>query len=144
MDWSWWHSICGLCHWGLDRGISLLHYRGNREDTGSQQSEATWRRHRVSNKATRQRKKGGSDMRIPKVFHPILGVLIGAILFLIGIAVLSAAFVLAYKVVQYAKPFIVEVFSNIIHQLATLMPLWKFSMSFGWYSSACLPVSSHL
>ena len=62
-------------------------------------------------------------MRIPKVFHPILGVLIGSILFLIGIAVLSAAFVLTYKVVQYAKPFIVEVFSNIIHQLATLMPL---------------------
>lgn len=62
-------------------------------------------------------------MKIPKVFHPILGVLIGAILFLIGIAVVSAAFVLAYKVVQYAKPFIVEVFSNIINQLATLMPL---------------------
>lgn len=62
-------------------------------------------------------------MKIPKVFHPILGVLIGAILFLIGIAVLSAAFVLAYKFVAFAKPYVTEVFSNIIHQLATHMPL---------------------
>lgn len=60
-------------------------------------------------------------MKIPKVFHPILGVMTGAILFLIGIAVVSAAFVLAYKVVQYAKPFIVEVFSNMIHLFHTLM-----------------------
>lgn len=59
-------------------------------------------------------------MKIPKVFHPILGVLIGAILFLIGIAVLSAAFVLAYKFVAFAKPYVTEVFANIIHHLATL------------------------
>lgn len=62
-------------------------------------------------------------MKIPKVFHPILGVLIGAILFLIGIAVLSAAFVLAYKFVAFAKPYVMEVFANIIHHLATLLPL---------------------
>ena len=36
-------------------------------------------------------------MKIPKVFHPILGVLTGTILFLAGIAVLSAIFVAAYK-----------------------------------------------
>ena len=62
-------------------------------------------------------------MKIPKVFHPILGVLIGAILFLIGIAVLSAAFVLAYKFVAFAKPYVAEVFTDIIHHLATLLPL---------------------
>lgn len=61
-------------------------------------------------------------MKIPKVFHPILGVMTGVILFLIGISVVSVAFVLAYKVVQYAKPFIVEVFSNMIHLFHTLMP----------------------
>ena len=62
-------------------------------------------------------------MKIPKAFHPILGVLIGTILFLIGIALVSAAFVLAYKFVAFAKPYVAEVFANIIHQLATLMPL---------------------
>lgn len=62
-------------------------------------------------------------MKIPKVFHPILGVLIGAILFLIGIAVLSVAFVLAYKFVAFAKPYVTEVFTDIIHHLATLLPL---------------------
>lgn len=62
-------------------------------------------------------------MKIPKVFHPILGVQIGAILFLVGIALVSAAFVLAYKFVAFAKPYVAEVFANIIHQLATLMPL---------------------
>lgn len=62
-------------------------------------------------------------MKIPKAFHPILGVLIGAILFLVGIAVLSAAFVLAYKFVAFAKPYVTEVFTTIIHNLATLMPL---------------------
>lgn len=62
-------------------------------------------------------------MKIPKVFHPIFGVLIGAILFLAGIAVLSVMFVATYKVIIYAKPYVVEAFSNIIHNLATLMPL---------------------
>jgi len=40
-------------------------------------------------------------MKIPRCFHPILGVLIGAILFLIGIAVLSVAFVAAYRMVVF-------------------------------------------
>lgn len=62
-------------------------------------------------------------MKIPKVFHPILGVLIGAILFLVGIALVSAVFVLAYKFVAFAKPYVTEVFSYIVQQLATLMPL---------------------
>ena len=44
-------------------------------------------------------------MKIPKAFHPILGVLTGFILFLPGIAVLSAVFVATYKAIQYAKPF---------------------------------------
>lgn len=62
-------------------------------------------------------------MKIPKVFHPILGVLIGAILFLVGIALVSAAFVLAYKFVAFAIPYVTEVFSFIVQQFATLMPL---------------------
>ncbi len=62
-------------------------------------------------------------MRIPKVFHPIIGVLTGAILFLVGIALVSAAFVLAYKFVTFAKPYVIEVFTTIINNLATLMQL---------------------
>lgn len=62
-------------------------------------------------------------MKIPKVFHPILGMLIGTILFLIGIAVVSAAFVLAYKFVVFAKPYVMEAFTTIVHYLITLMPL---------------------
>ena len=50
-------------------------------------------------------------VKIPKCLHPILGVLIGAILFLIGIAVLSVAFVAAYRMVVYAKPFVAEALS---------------------------------
>ncbi len=62
-------------------------------------------------------------MKIPKVFHPILGVLTGTILFLIGIAILSVAFVVTFKMVQLAKPFVIEVFSKIAHQLAQWLPL---------------------
>lgn len=62
-------------------------------------------------------------MKIPKVFHPILGVLTGTILFLAGIAILSAAFVATFKLVQYAKPFVIEAFSKIAHHLAQWMPL---------------------
>lgn len=47
-------------------------------------------------------------MKIPKVFHPILGVLIGFILFLAGIAVLSVVFVGMIKAVGYAKPYLIE------------------------------------
>lgn len=62
-------------------------------------------------------------MKIPKVFHPILGVLTGTILFLAGIAVLSAVFVEAYKAVQYARPFVADVITNILNHLSQWMPL---------------------
>lgn len=62
-------------------------------------------------------------MKIPKVSHPILGVLTGTILFLAGIAVLSAVFVGAYKAVQYAKPFVTDVITNILNHLSQWMPL---------------------
>lgn len=62
-------------------------------------------------------------MKIPKVFHPILGVLTGTILFLAGIAVLSAVFVGAYKAVRYAKPFVTDVITNIINHLSQWLPL---------------------
>lgn len=62
-------------------------------------------------------------MKIPKVFHPILGVLTGTILFLTGIAVLSAVFVGAYKAVQYAKPFVTDVITNILNHLSQWLPL---------------------
>lgn len=52
-------------------------------------------------------------MKIPKVFHPILGVLTGTILFLAGIALLSVVFVGMVKAIEYAKPFFTEVISNI-------------------------------
>ena len=62
-------------------------------------------------------------MKIPKVFHPILGVLIGFILFLTGIAILSAVFVATYKAIQYAKPFAYDVITNIVNHLAQWLPL---------------------
>lgn len=62
-------------------------------------------------------------MKIPKVFHPILGVLTGTILFLAGIAILSAVFVGAYKAVQYAKPFVTDVITNILNHLSQWLPL---------------------
>lgn len=49
-------------------------------------------------------------MRIPKFFHPILGIMAGAILFLAGIALLSAIFVATYRLVLYARPYVAEVF----------------------------------
>ena len=62
-------------------------------------------------------------MKIPKAFHPILGVLTGTILFLAGIAVLSAMFVGAYKAIQYAKPFVSDVITNILNHLSQWLPL---------------------
>lgn len=62
-------------------------------------------------------------MKIPRVFNPILGVLTGTILFLAGIAVLSAVFVAAYKLVIYARPYVVESFSNLVNYLSQWMPL---------------------
>ncbi|WP_289744461.1 hypothetical protein [uncultured Duncaniella sp.] len=55
-------------------------------------------------------------MKIPKAFHPILGVLIGFILFLTGIGVLSVAFVGMIKAVEYAKPYVIE-FASVINAL---------------------------
>lgn len=52
-------------------------------------------------------------MKIPKAFHPILGVLIGFILFLTGIGVLSVVFVGMMKAIEYAKPFLMEVATTI-------------------------------
>ena len=62
-------------------------------------------------------------MKIPKAFHPILGVLTGTILFLAGIAVLSAVFVGAYKAIQYAKPFVSDVITDILNYLSQWLPL---------------------
>ena len=62
-------------------------------------------------------------MKIPKVFHTTLGVLTGTILFLAGIAILSAVFVGAYKAVQYAKPFVTDVITNILNHLSQWLPL---------------------
>lgn len=62
-------------------------------------------------------------MKIPKLFHPILGVLTGTILFLAGIAILSAVFVVTYKAIQYAGPFVSDVFSRIVSYLSQWLPL---------------------
>lgn len=62
-------------------------------------------------------------MKIPRCFHSILGVLTGTILFLAGIAVLSAVFVGAYKAIQYAKPFVSDVITNILNHLSQWLPL---------------------
>lgn len=51
-------------------------------------------------------------MKIPKFFHPILGVLTGTILFLAGIALLSVAFVGVIKATEYAKPFLLDFFTT--------------------------------
>lgn len=62
-------------------------------------------------------------MKIPKFFHPILGVMAGTILFLAGIALLSAIFVATYRLVLYARPYVTEVFSNITNYLSQWLPL---------------------
>lgn len=65
-------------------------------------------------------------MKIPKVFYPILGVLIGFILFLAGIAVLSVVFVGMIKAVEYAKPYLIEfvsVINTLIQNFIEWLPL---------------------
>lgn len=52
-------------------------------------------------------------MKIPKCFHPILGILIGSILFCTGIGILSCAFVGAIKAIEYAKAVFMQVISNL-------------------------------
>lgn len=62
-------------------------------------------------------------MRIPKFFHPILGVLTGLILFLAGIAILTIVFVGMVKAANYAAPYFVEFvkgFNLLIHRIFPL------------------------
>ena len=62
-------------------------------------------------------------MKIPKAFHPILGVMTGFILFLAGIAVLTLVFVGVIKAANYAAPYFAEVaqgFHLIIHRILSL------------------------
>lgn len=62
-------------------------------------------------------------MRIPKFFHPILGILIGFILFLAGIAILTIVFVGMVKAANYAVPYFAEVvkgFHLLIHKILSL------------------------
>ena len=62
-------------------------------------------------------------MKIPKAFHPILGVLTGFILFLAGIAVLTLVFVGVVKAANYAAPYFAEVaqgFRLLIHRILSL------------------------
>lgn len=63
-------------------------------------------------------------MKIPKCFHPILGVMIGAILFLIGIAILTVAFVGVVKAADYAAPYFtqfVKWLHLLIHKILSLL-----------------------
>lgn len=62
-------------------------------------------------------------MKIPKAFHPILGVMTGFILFLAGIAVLTLVFVGVVKAANYAAPYFAEVaqcFHLLIHRILSL------------------------
>ena len=62
-------------------------------------------------------------MKIPKVFHPILGVLIGFILFLTGIAILTIVFGGMVKAANYAAPYFAEFvkgFHLLIHRIFSL------------------------
>ena len=62
-------------------------------------------------------------MKIPKFFHPILGVMAGAILFLTGIAILTIVFVGMVKAANYAAPYFAEVvkcFHFLIHKILSL------------------------
>lgn len=62
-------------------------------------------------------------MKIPKAFHPILGVLTGFILFLAGIAILTIVFVGVVKAANYAAPYFAEIaqrFQLLIHRILSL------------------------
>lgn len=62
-------------------------------------------------------------MKIPKAFHPILGVLTGFILFLAGIAILTIVFVGVVKAANYAAPYFAEIaqrFHLLIHRILPL------------------------
>lgn len=62
-------------------------------------------------------------MKIPKFFHPILGVQTGFILFLAGIAILTIVFVGMVKAANYAAPYFAEFvkgFHHLIHRILSL------------------------
>lgn len=62
-------------------------------------------------------------MKIPKFFHPILGVMAAAILFLTGIAILTIVFVGMVKATNYAAPYFAEVvkgFHLLIHKILSI------------------------
>lgn len=62
-------------------------------------------------------------MKIPKFFHPILGVLTSFILFLAGIAILTIVFVGMVKAANYAAPYFAEFvkgFHLLIHRIFPL------------------------
>ena len=52
-------------------------------------------------------------IKIPKFFHPILGVLTALILFFIGILVLSTVFMAAVEAFDCAKDFTVDLIKSI-------------------------------
>ena len=52
-------------------------------------------------------------IKIPKLFHPILGVLTALVLFFIGILVLSTVFMAAVEAFDCAKDFTVDLFDSI-------------------------------
>ena len=60
-------------------------------------------------------------IRIPKFFHPILGVLTALILFFIGILVLSTVFMASVEAFDCAKDFTVDLIENIS------IPEWLYS-----------------
>lgn len=60
-------------------------------------------------------------IKIPKFFHPILGVLTALILFFIGILVLSTVFMAAVEAFDCTKDFTVDLLENIT------IPEWLYS-----------------
>ena len=60
-------------------------------------------------------------IKIPKFFHPILGVLTALILFFIGILVLSTVFTASVEAFDCAKDFTVDLIENIS------IPEWLYS-----------------
>ena len=60
-------------------------------------------------------------IKIPKFFHPILGVLTALILFFIGILVLSTVFMASVEAFDCAKDFTVDLIENIS------IPEWLYS-----------------
>ena len=62
-------------------------------------------------------------MKIPKVFHPVLGVIAGTVLFLAGIAVTSCVFVGMFKAAQYAKSYLKEAINTGYDFISQWLPL---------------------